>query len=172
MRRLLRAVAAEGATVLISSHLLSEVEQVCDSVTIISRGRRVAHGPVAEVLAGPDNKEFLVRVGALDRAHQVLSAAGLAVRPGGRELPGALVATGVTDPARITEILGREGIWLTELTPVGPNLESVYLDLTGTHPRGGRLAEVDRIAEDGHSHQVPQREIEIEVKSWTSSAPS
>jgi ABC-2 type transport system ATP-binding protein len=155
MRRLLRAVAAEGATVLISSHLLSEVEQICDSVTIISRGRRVAHGPVTEVLAGHDKGEFLVRAAALDRAFEVLTAAGVPVRA----VDGALITAGVDDPATITETLGREGVWLTELTPVGPNLESVYLDLTGTRPRAGRLSEVDHV----DAMMTPPEEIQIEV---------
>jgi ABC-2 type transport system ATP-binding protein len=154
MRRLLRAVAADGVTVLISSHLLSEIEQICDSVTIISRGRRVTHGPVAQVLAGHDRGEYLVRAGALGQAQELLSAAGLQVRP----IDGALIAAGVTDPAQITETLGREGVWLTELTPLGPDLETVYLDLTGTRPRPGQLSEVDRV--DEHAVSGP---IEIEV---------
>lgn len=160
MRRLLRAVAAQGVTVLISSHLLSEIEQICDSVTIISRGRRVTHGPVAEVLAGHDRGEYLIRAGAVDRAFEVLTAAGVEVRPA----EGGLLAAGVTDPAAITEILGREGIWLTELTPVGPDLESVYLELTRTRTEPGRtvpggLSEVDRIRE----HAAVPEPIEIEV---------
>ncbi|HEX6683082.1 MAG TPA: ATP-binding cassette domain-containing protein, partial [Candidatus Limnocylindrales bacterium] len=141
MRRLLRELAADGVTVLISSHLLSEIEQVCDSVTIISRGRRVAHGPVTQVLAGHDRGEFLVRTADLDRAHSVLSSCGITARFADH----ALITTGVTDPALITETLGREGLWLTELTPLGPNLETVYLDLTGTRPRAGRLSEVEDV---------------------------
>lgn len=142
MRRLLRAVAAEGVTVLISSHLLAEIEQICDSVTIISRGRRVAHGPVTEVLAGHDKGEYVVRAAELERAQHLLEDAGMTVRP----IESALLAAGVADPARITETLGRQGVWLTELTPVGPDLESVYLELTRTRPRPGRLSEVDEVA--------------------------
>ena len=157
MRRLLRAVAAGGVTVLISSHLLSEVEQICDSVTIISRGKRVTHGPVAEVLAGHDRGEYLIRAATLDRAFDVLAAAGLEVRPD----DGALIATGVTDPALITETLGREGVWLTELTPVGPDLESVFLDLTGTRPRPGRLSEVDSVPDASGSGDSEPIQIEV-----------
>ncbi|HZM76616.1 MAG TPA: ATP-binding cassette domain-containing protein [Candidatus Limnocylindrales bacterium] len=155
MRRLLRAVATDGVTVLISSHLLSEVEQICDSVTIISRGRRVAHGPVTEVLAGHDRGEYFIRAGALDLARTRLEAEGFNVRP----VDGGLIASGVTDPAHISETLGREGIWLAELTPLGPDLETVYLDLTATRPRPGRLSEVDRV--DEHA-SVPEP-IEIEA---------
>ncbi|MGE5826783.1 MAG: ABC transporter ATP-binding protein, partial [Micromonosporaceae bacterium] len=79
MRDLMRSLAAAGATVLISSHLLDEVEQICDSVTIISRGRRVAAGPVAQVLAIADRGEFRVRVAEPERAAGVLTTAGARV---------------------------------------------------------------------------------------------
>jgi ABC-2 type transport system ATP-binding protein len=160
MRRLLRAVAAQGVTVLISSHLLSEVEQICDSVTIIARGRRVTHGPVAEVLAGHDHGEYLIRAATLAEAHALLTKAGIEVRP----VEDGLLAAGVTDPAAITEMLGREGIWLTELTPVGPDLESVYLELTSGRSvpdravQGG-LSKVDKVEE----HAPGAQPIEIEV---------
>lgn len=153
MRRLLRSLAAGGVTVLISSHLLSEIEQVCDSVTIIARGRRVTHGPVTQVLAGHDRGEFLVRTADLDLAHSVLAASGITARL----VDHALVTTGVTDAALITETLGRQGVWLTELTPLGPNLESVYLDLTGTRPRPGRLSEV----EDVETSEPDDMQIEV-----------
>lgn len=130
MRTLMSDLAAAGVTVLLSSHLLSEIEQVCDSVTIINRGRRVAHGPVSVVLAGHDTGEHLVRVAEPDRAAVLLRAAGATVR----DADGALIVTGLAGPAAISETLGRDGLWLTELTPLTPDLESVFLDLTGTRP--------------------------------------
>lgn len=138
MRTLMRQLAADGVTVLISSHLLSEIEQVCDSVTIISRGRRVTHGPVTAVLAGHDKGEYLVRVSDLGRAQALLA--------GSRIEDGALIVPGVSDAASITETLGQQGLWLTELTPVAPDLESVFLDLTGTRPVPGRPLQVDEPA--------------------------
>jgi ABC-2 type transport system ATP-binding protein len=126
MRVLLRAFAATGATVLISSHLLSEIEQICDSVTIISRGRRVAHGPVDSVLAGHDKGEYRVKATDVEAAQRILAEAGGTVRVEA----GALIASAVSDPAWITKTLGAQGVWLTELTPVAPDLESVFLDLT------------------------------------------
>ncbi|WP_117209291.1 ATP-binding cassette domain-containing protein [Allorhizocola rhizosphaerae] len=140
MRTLLRGLAAAGVTVLISSHLLSEIEQVCDTVTIISHGRRVVHGPVGAILAGHDEGCYRVRVADPDLAARLLGDA--------RVEDGAVVVSGVTDPAWITETLGRQGLWLTELTRVAPDLERVFLDLTS-------------------APQVPQpgapREIELEV---------
>ncbi|WP_144120422.1 ATP-binding cassette domain-containing protein [Catellatospora sichuanensis] len=130
MRTLMSDLAAQGVTVLLSSHLLSEIEQVCDSVTIIDRGRRVAHGPVSVVLAGHDTGEHLVRVADTEQAARLLRAAGATVRIA----DGALFVGGVSGPAAISETLGQAGLWLTELTPLTPDLESVFLDLTGTRP--------------------------------------
>jgi ABC-2 type transport system ATP-binding protein len=154
MRRLLRGLAAGGVTVLISSHLLSEIEQVCDSVTIISRGRRVASGPVADVLAAQDKGEYLVQVPDAEAAQRILAEAGGTARV---EPPGLLVS-GVADPAWITETLGRQGLWLTGLAPVAPDLESVFLDLTaGRPPAAGQMSKVDEASET-----LPA-EIRIEV---------
>jgi len=139
MRDLMRSLAAAGATVLISSHLLDEVEQICDAVTIISRGRRVAAGPVSKVLAIADKGEFRVRAADLSRAAQVLSAAG------GRVTAHAdhLVVADVADAAWISQTLGASDVWVTELTPLTPDLESVFLTLTGTMPEPGLHRQVD-----------------------------
>ncbi|MCP2327413.1 ABC-2 type transport system ATP-binding protein [Hamadaea flava] len=139
MRTLLRDLAAEGVTVLVSSHILSEIEQVCDTVTIISRGRRVVAGPVGDVLAEHSKGEYLVRVKQLDRAREVLEGAGLTVSA----TDGHLVVAGVADAAEISEALGRAEVWLTELTPIGADLESVFLDLTATRPLPGAYRQVD-----------------------------
>src|SRR5438477_1114156 len=74
VRELLRRLASEGRTVFLSSHILSEVEQVCDRVAILSRGRAVAVGSVHEVLAGGKPASLVVRVENPDRAVDVLRA--------------------------------------------------------------------------------------------------
>ncbi|HEX8629748.1 MAG TPA: ATP-binding cassette domain-containing protein [Catenuloplanes sp.] len=127
MRDLTRQLAATGVTVLVSSHILAEIEQVCDSVTIISRGRRVMSGPVARVLAEHDTRQVRVRVDGQDRASELLRAAGLPVV----DHDGFLVVSAVDDPAVVTEILAGERLWVRELTPLTPDLEAVFLDLTG-----------------------------------------
>jgi ABC-2 type transport system ATP-binding protein len=126
MRDLMRNLVAGGATVLLSSHILSEIQLICDSVTIISKGRRVAAGPVADVLASQDKGEFRVRVGEADRAATLLAEAGATVRAA----DGHLVVSAVKDPAWITETLGGHGLWISELTSVAPDLETVFLQLT------------------------------------------
>ncbi len=126
MRTLIRDLAAGGVTVLISSHLLSEIEQVCDSVTIISRGRRITHGPVSEVLAHNKDRRYEVRVGDIDAALRVLVDAGAQARIDAQ----TLFVEGVTDPAWITRTLGEAGLWLTGLSLETPDLETVFLQLT------------------------------------------
>ena len=137
IRRTMRRLGDEGRTVLVSSHILAEVEQVADTVSIIGRGRLLAEGRVADVIG--DRGVRAVRVGVPDpaAAAQVLTAAGLQVRPEGP----ALHVTGADDPARITEVLARAAIFVHELTPLRADLESVFLDLTapgwGAQPGGG-----------------------------------
>ncbi|HEY0698538.1 MAG TPA: ATP-binding cassette domain-containing protein, partial [Micromonospora sp.] len=128
MRDLMRELAAAGVTVLVSSHILAEIQQICDHVTIISRGRRVASGPVSEVLAGFDHGEYRVRVADAARAAEVVRSSGLSVT----EHPDHLVVGGVTDAAELNRLLGGQDLWLRELTPLTPDLESAFLQLTGT----------------------------------------
>jgi ABC-2 type transport system ATP-binding protein len=127
MRDLVRAVVAGGSTVVLSSHILGEVQQICDRVTIVARGRRVASGPVAEVLASQDKGEFKVGVRDRDRAAAVLTAAGATVRPAATYL----IVSGVPDPEWISSTLGRHDLWTTEIAAVTPDLESVFLHITG-----------------------------------------
>ena len=138
VRDLMRGLADGGVTVLLSSHILSEVQQVCDSVSIVSRGRHVVSGPVAEVLATSDSGEVRVRVEDSDYAATVLQEAGLGVRREGDHL----LVSDVVDPAWITQVLARRRLFVSELTPVAPDLESVFLELTGTTPVPGHPGQV------------------------------
>jgi ABC-2 type transport system ATP-binding protein len=138
VRDLMRTLADGGVTVLLSSHILAEVQQVCDSVSIVSRGRHVVSGPVSEVLAAGASGEVRVRVEDVDYAATVLTEAGLGVR---READHLMVSD-VADPSWITQVLARRRLFVSELTPVGADLESVFLDLTGTTPVPGRPGQV------------------------------
>jgi len=139
MRDLMRSLAAAGTTVVLSSHILGEVQHICDSVTIISRGRRVAFGPVGEVLKSQDRGEYRVCVFDHARAAAILLGAGLAVDVRDDHV----VVSNVVDPATITETLAGHRMWVTELTPLTPDLESVFLELTGTAPQPGAPRQVD-----------------------------
>ena len=131
VRRTMRGLADRGRTVLVSSHILGEVEQVADTVSIIGRGRLLASGTVAEVI-GQRADEARVTVPDPAAALDVLRAAGLHA-----ELDeSGLRVLGEPQPARITWTLAQQGIWLSELVPVRAGLESVFLELTRDVPIG------------------------------------
>jgi ABC-2 type transport system ATP-binding protein len=141
MRDLTRSLAASGMTIVFSTHILGEVEQICDTVTIISKGRRVVAGPVAEVLASHSNGEVRVRIdGDLYAGERVLRDAGVAVAVSGDHL----LVHGVDNPASITRVLAARELFVSELTPVMVDLESVFLELTGTAPVPGQHRQVDQ----------------------------
>jgi ABC-2 type transport system ATP-binding protein len=145
MRTLLRTVADAGTTVVISSHILAEIQLICDSVTIIAAGRRVAAGPVAEVLARHASAVVRVRVeaaAALPDAAGTLRAAGAQVTVEADHL----MVAGIEKPAEITRALAERGLYVSELAPVTVDLESVFLELTGTAPVDGQSRQVDDAA--------------------------
>ncbi|MGY1858356.1 ABC transporter ATP-binding protein [Modestobacter sp. SYSU DS0290] len=127
VRDLVRRLGREGTTVLISSHLLTEIQQVADSVSIMARGRCIASGPVHEVLAGSGAPDVRVRVPDPAAAATVLTAAGYSVAPAPE---GGLLVHAVAAPAQVTRLLAESGHWLEELTPMTADLESAFLALT------------------------------------------
>jgi ABC-2 type transport system ATP-binding protein len=131
VRELLRGLGGEGRTVFVSSHLLSEVRQVCDQVAILARGRCVAAGPVAQVLSSARGVGLLVRLEDLERGRAVLAAAGIQAAPNGEVLR---VALPPEEAATVTKALAAEGLYLTELRADEADLETVFLELTGEHP--------------------------------------
>jgi len=126
VRNTMRSLGEQGKTVLVSSHILDEVEQVADTVSIIGHGRLLASGRVADVVG--DQISTSVRVGVTDpvAAQRILTDSGLVVRHDG----GLLVVDGVSDGAEITRRLAAHDLFVNELTPVRANLESVFLELT------------------------------------------
>ena len=132
VRALLRRLADEGTTVVLSSHLLAEVEQVCDEVTIVSRGRTVATGAVEDVLSRAAGGRGRLRVGVPDpvSAADVLTRAGYGVERSGSHL----LVTGAGEPADLTRVLATSGIYLSELTTEGLGLEEAFLLLTDGDP--------------------------------------
>jgi ABC-2 type transport system ATP-binding protein len=128
VRTLLRSLADEGRTVFVSSHVLAEVEQTCDAVAILRRGRCVAQGKVAEVVAraGRDSA-MLVRVADLDTGQNVLRHAGLEVERRNGHLRVEIEAS---QAARITQTLAAQRLWVTELRAEERSLEDLFLELT------------------------------------------
>jgi ABC-2 type transport system ATP-binding protein len=131
IRDLVRRLGAEGRTVFVSSHLLGEVQQMCDRVAILARGRLVTEGPVADVLATGRASRLVVRVGPLDAALETLRSAELDATLDGDQI---LVQLPAEDAARVTEILADARIYVSELRPEEIDLETVFLELTQSDP--------------------------------------
>ncbi len=126
LRRTLRKLADDGRTVLLSSHVLAETEQIADNVVIISQGTLRASASMEE-LAGQLTSMVRVRTPDLEQARTLLSTKEIRIHADGR--PDGLIAE-ATGP-EVGEILGRAGIILHELAPHEQRLESVYFRLVG-----------------------------------------
>jgi ABC-2 type transport system ATP-binding protein len=124
LRDLLRSLAAEGRTVLVSSHVLSEVAQTADRVVIIHRGRLVRQASIAEVLAEAHG-DTRVRTPDAGLLRTLLADAGGTVS----EADGALLVD--LPPERVGEVAALNGVVLHELAVEKATLEEVFLELTG-----------------------------------------
>jgi ABC-2 type transport system ATP-binding protein len=120
--------------VLLSSHLLAEVQQVCDSVSIIHDGRLLSEGRVDELVGREHGSRVRLVVADPEAAVRVLRRAGLRAAPGG---DGAVHVEGADDPAEVTRLLAAEELYVRELAPVRADLEQVFLRLTSDDERGG-----------------------------------
>jgi ABC-2 type transport system ATP-binding protein len=123
MRDLLRGHAARGGTVLLSSHLLGEVEHTVDRLLVIGAGRIVADGQVSELLGSDGTSVTAVDLAGLTR---VLQGAGFHVQHGP---DGALVVEGA-EPAVVGALAASAGIALTDLRPLQRGLEDLFFQLT------------------------------------------
>jgi ABC-2 type transport system ATP-binding protein len=124
LRDLLRTLADQGRTVLVSSHVLAEVAQLADDVVIIAKGRLIAQASVEEVLASA-HRGTRARSPQRDRLLEALRSAGLDAERFGDD--GVVVAG---EAARVGEIAAAENIVLHELTAESATLEDVFLELT------------------------------------------
>ncbi|MGH2747671.1 MAG: ABC transporter ATP-binding protein [Actinomycetota bacterium] len=127
VRHLLRRLGEEGRTVFVSSHILNEVQQTCDRVAILSRGRCVANGPVETVLSRGRATAMLVVIDDLARGMATLNAAGLPTTARDGHLR---VEVDPDRGAAISETLARHGLYPMELRPEQVDLETVFLELT------------------------------------------
>lgn len=123
LRTFLRSFAAGGRTVLISSHLLSEVAQTVDEVVIISEGRLRFAGHLDQL----DEPAVSVRSAEIERLRAVLSVRGFEVLPAD---DGSLDVRGAS-AEEIGRVASVEGIALSSLTDARPSLEAAFLRLTG-----------------------------------------
>jgi ABC-2 type transport system ATP-binding protein len=125
LRELLRSLSVEGRTILISSHVLAEIEQVADEVVIIHRGKFVAHSTTAE-LAARATGGIRVRSPQADRLRTALEEAGITVK----STDGDLLVAADTTAAKVGELAAANGIVLHELVAETSTLEEAFLELT------------------------------------------
>ena len=126
IRDMIRELGESGVTVLLSSHILAEVQQVCHSVSIIGNGRLLASGEVDTLIGERASGTTRVVVADAAGAARVLSGAGHNVTRDGE----ALHVEGADDPALLTRLLAEQGMYVREIVRVRPDLESVFLQLT------------------------------------------
>ncbi len=126
LRDFMRYLAGEGRTVLVSSHLLSEMAQTIDDAIIVSFGQLKAHGTLEEITRGMTGLVMRARSPEADRLCQVLTNAGISFR---RLTSDEVVMDGVR-PEQVGPVLASNQIVLYELIQEGGDLESVFLSLT------------------------------------------
>lgn len=128
VRGLLRHLASEGRTVVLSSHLMSEMAQVADHVVVFGKGRIVANASIGEFLNGGETRTTIVSPQAEEFA-RLLAATNITVQS---TAANALTVTGLDAPA-IGELAAKHGLVLHELTPLKTSLEDAYIELTRQH---------------------------------------
>ncbi len=133
MRVLIRSIADQGKAVLVSSHQLAEIEQVCDEVTIISNGELVSSGSLDHVRSSAGSTRVVVSIADRTQAIQTLTLAGLATEA----LPNPTdftVDIAPSDVSEITRLLAANNLYLEGLRVDKATLESAFLNLTGSPP--------------------------------------
>jgi ABC-type multidrug transport system ATPase subunit len=131
VRNLLRSLADQGMTIFISSHLLHEIQQVCDRVAVVNRGRVVAQGTVAELTGG--QQAVRVRAASPTDAVRVLQALPSVQ---GVESNGTYVTVKGATAEEVVVHLVTQGVVLSELVTMNADLESLFLELTQESPQG------------------------------------
>ncbi len=128
IRSLVKQIAADGTTVFVSSHLLAEVEQICSHVGVMSTGKLVFQGPLAE-LRGRGEPRILIRSTETSAATDVLAKLGLSDIS---VVAGQVTASlGQHAPEKINAELVHSGVPVAGLETVQPSLEDLFVELTG-----------------------------------------
>jgi ABC-2 type transport system ATP-binding protein len=146
MRGLVRSLADDGITVFISSHLLAEVEQICDHLVMIRNGRLVFQGSVTELYAS-QNTEMLMRPEHEDQTAalvRLVAGVGLSARLD-RDLNSIVVEADASWAARLNRLAMNADITLVQLDERHRSLEEAFFTLTGTHSGDGQTSTLGEI---------------------------
>ena len=126
IRGFMRSLAAEDRAVLVSSHLMSELEDTADHVVVIGRGRLIADTSVRDLIAAASKDQILLRTSERSEAMTVLANAGATVTAGDRE---TLTVSGLPGE-RVVALLGERGLPVMEVAQHRASLEEAYMELT------------------------------------------
>ena len=126
IRNLLKGLAAEGRTVFVSSHLMSEMALTAEHLIVIGKGRLIADLPIAEMIGGASRASVVVRSPDSARLRELLAGPDVGIT--GHDL-GELEVVGLTAP-QIGDIAAAHGIAIHELTPHRASLEDAFMKLT------------------------------------------
>jgi ABC-2 type transport system ATP-binding protein len=142
IRHFLRSLATDGRAILVSSHLMGELQDTADQVVVVGRGRVLADASVDELLADAATEQVLLRTAEPGEATIALEDAGAEVAVSDR---GTLAVTGI-GAQRVIEALNRAGVAFSEVSTQRATLEDVYLQLTGSEAdyRAGNTTEARR----------------------------
>jgi ABC-2 type transport system ATP-binding protein len=127
IRNLMKGLAAEGRTVFVSSHLMSEAALTAEHLIVIGRGRLLADMTLREFIAANSRSYVRIRTPEPERMREVLSRAGIRVEA---EAGGALLAERA-DPARVGELAAAGGLVVHEISVRSASLEEAFMRLTG-----------------------------------------
>jgi ABC-2 type transport system ATP-binding protein len=127
IRNLMRSLAAEGRTVLVSSHLMSEMEYTADHLLVIGRGKLIADCGMAEFIARSSGQAVRVRTSQPDALAQAVATAGGTVAPTAED--GRLEVRGLTED-QVSDLAFAHGIRLYELAATHVSLERAFMELT------------------------------------------
>ena len=126
MRGFLRSLAAQGRAVLVSSHLMGELQDTADHLVVVGRGRVIADASVAELIAAASGDRVTLRTGSRSDAMTVLAHAGATVAATGRD---TLAVTGLA-AEQIVARLSESGVGFSEISAHRATLEEAYMELT------------------------------------------
>jgi ABC-2 type transport system ATP-binding protein len=147
VRNLMKQLAAEGRTILVSSHLMNEMAVTADYLIVIGRGRLITQASTEEVIARSTEKSVRVRTPDAAKLTELITAAGGTVKAGGNGSPGVpapgngagLLTVSGLEAAKIGELAASSSVVLHELTPLA-SLEEAFMELTSDSVEFGRRA--------------------------------
>lgn len=151
IRELIRILPARGTTVLVSSHLLSEIQLMCERAVILRRGRLVAEGTIDQILGGDDSVGYMVKVdpSQVDKAIEVIHAAGFVAE--GSDDGVINVRSEIETGVALSEPLARAGVFVLGLEKRSADLEQVFLRLvsdTDEPDSTGKLPDHDNLTSE------------------------